>query len=337
MPVWRINLHSTSMGARRAINFKLMPSTIPFITIFTAPKPFDDPHINMIQCNAIESWLHLGSDVKVLMVGDEPGMADFAAEAHIQQLPGVRRNDKGTPLVSSIFELAHQANNSPLLAYINADLLVTPEFVDLARKVYNQSNEFLVVGQRWDLDIWESIDFNPGWDTRLLEQIQKRPRLHPAGGSDYFIFPRGSFAYLPDFAIGRAGWDNWMIYHARLNHWPVIDATASLTVVHQEHDYSHLPGGRPHYQLPESFENIRLAGGRRTIFTLLDADHTIVSGRVQPIPMRGRRFWRRLENYPLLHWNSYPLAELAFAVCHPIKALGEWRGRIIYKLRKSKR
>ena len=32
---------------------------------------------------------------------------------------------------------------------------------------------------------------------------------------------------MPDFAIGRAGWDNWMIYHARQQGWPVIDGTPS--------------------------------------------------------------------------------------------------------------
>ena len=34
-----------------------VPSTI---TIFTAPKPFTDPHIDLIQRNAIRSWRDLG-------------------------------------------------------------------------------------------------------------------------------------------------------------------------------------------------------------------------------------------------------------------------------------
>ena len=33
-----------------------------FLTIFTAPKPFTDPHINLIQRNALRSWLALGPD-----------------------------------------------------------------------------------------------------------------------------------------------------------------------------------------------------------------------------------------------------------------------------------
>jgi len=65
---------------------------------------------------------------------------------------------------------------------------------------------------------------------------------------------------MPQFAIGRAGWDNWMIYWARRQGWPVVDATWDIFIIHQNHDYSHLPGGKPHYRQPESFDNIRMAG-----------------------------------------------------------------------------
>ena len=88
--------------------------------------------------------------------------------------------------------------------------------------------------------------------------------------------------------------------------------------------------------MPESFENIRLAGGRRTIFTLQDADYTFQSGKLSRLPLHGKRFWRSFETYPLIHWKSYPLAELTFAICHPMKAFGEWRGRLAYKINSSR-
>jgi len=193
------------------------------------------------------------------------------------------------------------------------------------------------VGQRWDLDVRSPLEFNPGWDALLLQDVKSRGRLHPPGGSDYFIYPRDCFTQIPDFAIGRAGWDNWMFFHARRQGWPVIDASPAITIIHQDHDYSHLPGGQPHYRMPESLENTRLAGGRRAIFTLLDADYTLVSGHVQPLPLRGKRFWRSFETYPLVRWNSYPLAEITFALCHPSRAFGEWRGRLAYKFSPTRR
>ena len=37
----------------------------------------------------------------------------------------------------------------------------------------------------------------------------------------------------------------------------MIDCTPSVMIVHQNHDYSHLPGGKPHYEHPDTNENIR--------------------------------------------------------------------------------
>jgi len=87
----------------------------PLMTIFTAPKPFTNPHINLIQRNAIHSWAALGKDVRVLLIGDEEGMTEAAADLGVCQLPDVSRNASGTPLVSSIFDLARQNSESPLL------------------------------------------------------------------------------------------------------------------------------------------------------------------------------------------------------------------------------
>ena len=126
-----------------------------------------------------------------------------------------------------------------------------------------------------------------------------------------------------------------MFFHARQKGWPVVDATALLPVIHQDHDYSHLPGGQPHYRLPETSENIRLAGGRRAIFTLMDADYTIRNGNLEKIPLRGKKLLRELEIFPLVKIHSFALGELAYMCFHPARAWGEWRGRIRYKLRQQ--
>jgi len=164
---------------------------------------------------------------------------------------------------------------------LNADIIVQPDFVTVAHKVAAQAERFLVVGQRWDLQVENELDFNPGWEARLRADLEKRGRLHPPAGSDYFIFPRNLFTAMPAFAIGRAGWDNWMIYHARERGWPVVDATPSLQIIHQDHDYSHLPGGKPHYDLEESNHNLALAGGPLHIYYVLDTDKQLWDGRIR--------------------------------------------------------
>lgn len=267
---------------------------MPFITIFTAPKPFTDPHIATIQRNAIQSWLLLGS-VEVLLVGEEPGLSDIATEYGIHHLPEVARNDLGTPLVSSIFSLARQASTSPMLAYVNADIILTPDFVDASKRVSEQLERFLVVGQRWDLEVRQVMDFSSGWDQRLKSEIENRGQLHAPAGSDFFLFPRTLSIEMPDFAIGRAGWDNWMIYHARQQGWPIVDATPSLMVVHQDHDYGHLPGGKPHYNQAESRQNEAFAGGPANLYMVLDSDKQLIDGKVRAPKPNLLRVLRRAE------------------------------------------
>lgn len=298
------------------------------ITIFTVPKPFANPHIATIQRNAIRSWLALGSEVEVLLIGEEEGMAEVAGELGVRQLPGVERNAQGTPLVSSMFELARQNSTSPLLGCVNADVMLMPDFLQAARMVHEQAQRFLIVGQRWDLKVTELLDFSQGWDDRLSHWLIDRGRLHKATGSDYFIFPRECFTDIPRFAIGRAGWDNWMIYAGRVNGWPVVDASRAITVVHQDHDYSHLPGGQPHYRLPETGENVRLAGGRMTIFELRDASHILVDGRLQRKPLTWRRLWREVEIFPLVRLKSRILGKIFYAIFHPTKAYRYFRRSI---------
>jgi hypothetical protein len=172
--------------------------------------------------------------------------------------------------------------------------------------VMSMAKKFLLVGQRWDLDVTVPLDFSGDWSARLQLDARARGELHRPMGSDYFIFPRDCFTNMPEFAIGRAGWDNWMIYKARKEGWVTVDATTSIMIIHQNHDYSHLPGGQPHYKLPETHENIRLAGGREvTRFTLLDTNRQLVNGRLQSPSWSWERFIRWLETFPLLAFNNY--------------------------------
>lgn len=265
------------------------------ITLFTAPKAFSDAHIELIQRNAILSWTHLGPEVEILLIGDEPGLPEFASQFGLRQLPQVRRNESGTPLVSSIFELARRFSPSPLLGYVNADVILLPDFIQSARCVARQLSQFLLIGQRWDLDLRQALDFSPGWDERLQAETHQRGRLHLPAGSDYFVFPRSLFEQMPDFAIGRAGWDNWMIFQARQQGVPVVDGTPSIMVIHQDHDYSHLPGGRPHYEQPESRANEALAGGSANLYMVLDSDKQLINGKVRRPRWSLMRALRRIE------------------------------------------
>jgi hypothetical protein len=295
------------------------------ITIFTAPKPFTNPHIALIQRNAILSWKNLGREVDVILIGDEPGIADFAEEAEVRHLPEVSRNSRGTPYISSIFNLAHENSSSPLLACINADMITLPDFMQAARDVQKKLKDFLIVGQRWDLDVREPVDFSPGWDERIRKQVAECGRIHPPTGSDYFIYPRHCFTEMPDFVIGRPGWDNWTIYSARWHGWALVDASQGVTIVHQDHDYSHLPGGRPPYGGPEAGENRKQMGSRREVFFPYDGNWALNPGGLRRPKLTWKRFWREVEIFPLSTLHSRFLGQVFYAIFHPVMAFREFR------------
>jgi hypothetical protein len=299
----------------------------PFITLFSAPKPFLDPHIALIQKNAIQSWRQLGNKVEVVLIGEEQGVRQVAKDFGVKFIPDVRRNKEGTPLISSMFELARSVNHSPLMAIINTDIIVLPDFLDVSEKVSMQTEKFVLAGQRWDLNDKNAFQFKKGWETFIKEYLKKQGRRHPPAGSDYFIFPRTCYQSMPDFAIGRAGWDNWMIFKARWEHWKMIDATEVVTVIHQAHGYSHLPNGKTHHKIPETFENIRLAGGKRVIFTLADANYTLQGKKVARMKPNHQRVFREIEIWPLVQLHSFFLANISFWLTHPIKAHRESKTR----------
>jgi hypothetical protein len=277
---------------------------MPLITLFSAPKPFTNPHIAMIQRNAIQSW-RLLPEVEVILLGEEAGLSEVARELDVKHIPNVRCNANRTPLISSMFQLARENSNSELLCVINADMLLMPDFLEAARRSrvavapwrHFQRDKFVLLSQRWDVDVTQRIEFTAGWQDRLRSTVHRQGSLHRPAGSDFFLFPLSSYLDIPDFVIGRAGWDNWMIYKARKEKWTVIDCTPSVMIVHQNHDYSHLPDGKPHYEHPDTNENIRLAGGEANIrYTVLDATHQLApSGKLVRPKMSYLRFMRGVE------------------------------------------
>jgi len=248
----------------RRIRGTLMP---PF-TLFAIPKAFEG-HIGVIQRNAILSWTHLQPTPEIFLFGTDAGTAEIAAELGLRHQPSVRQNELGTPLVSDVFQQAREMANSEILAYVNADLLLLNDFPTAIQKTFcSLPGEFLIIGRRIDLEITELLDFDsPHWREQLLEQKDAHGQLAPKVCKDYFVFPKHLFQELPDFAVGRANWDNWMVYHAHQTKTPVVDATRVATVLHQNHGYSHLKKGRAeaYIQGVEAKTNRALAGGTHLV------------------------------------------------------------------------
>jgi len=281
------------------------------LTIFTTPKSFSG-HIRTIQTNAVLSWKALQPSCDIILFGDEDGTAEISRKLGIKQVTEVECNEYGTPIVSSMFKIAQDMAADKLLCYINADIILMSDFITAVRQI--EKEQFLMVGRRWDIDLDELIDFQkPGWEEELNSGVAREGRLHGVTGIDYFIFPKGIYDSIPPLAVGRPGWDNWMIYHTRSRKIPVIDATAAVTAVHQEHGHSDHPGGEEGFwQGPEAKRNIELAGGIDHAFHIGFADWTLTRQGLRPARSWSSLYFR-LRALPVINprWRFLlPLVKL---------------------------
>lgn len=275
------------------------------LAIFSSPKPFINPHIAIIQRNAVNSWKMLGEEVEVWLVGDDEGVEQTARELGVGFISDVLRNDSGTPRIDSIFDCVRNRSEAQLMCYVNADILLFPDFLKAVETVQSNLDRFLLIGRRWDAPVADPLDIKPGWHEQFLPQTLKTAKLHRAAGSDYFVFPRSLYTDIPAFAVGRAGWDNWMIYHGRCEHMAVIDATDAITVIHQNHDFSHFVDGKIHRLQPESAENLKLAGGRYAMFTIHDVNFKLVGGELKHVRLNSWKLVREISIFPAvtLKWK----------------------------------
>lgn len=300
------------------------------LTIFGIPKPFAG-EMEIIQRNAIQSWTLLKPTPEIILFGKDQGTVELAKEFGIRHVPDVACNEHGTPLVSDLFQKSQDLAKQERLCYVNSDIILLNDFMPAVTNI--QLPGFLIVGQRWNVSIRESFDFSEGWEDRLRTMIQETGELHPPTGIDYFVFSRGLYREIPRFAIGRTSWDNWLIYRARALKIPIIDATRSVTVVHQNHGYEHHPGGSDGvWKGREAEINLELAGSPRHLFTLRDVTHLLTpAGRLEKPEFTKENLLRRIEVRMVLQPRFHLAGKILLLLLTPATTLR----KAIQKLRRT--
>ena len=277
------------------------------LTLFAIPKPFKG-HIGIIQRNAIQSWKLICPECEIILVGNDEGTAEVASEMGLRHVPDIATNQHGTPLVSGIFQAAQRLASNDILGYVNADIMLTGDFIQAVDQVISISDRFLMVGQRWDVDIKTPWDFDTaGWESRLQEFVKERGTLHPKTGMDFFVFPRELYETVPPFAIGRTAWDNWLVAHANKQSAYVIDATERVMAIHQDHDSGTFQSKDALWTGEEARENQRLMG--RHYGTLDDASHLLLSEGLHSL-------WtvRQIARHPRRLLGRYPVLRLPLMI-----------------------
>ncbi len=234
-------------------------------SLFAVPKAFDGD-AGRIQRNALASWRALPG-VEILLLGSAAGVAEAAAASRAAHVPGLDETPSGAPRVDAVFERAEAWASSDALLYVNGDILLPPSIVEVVGDVRGKLRDAVCVGQCLNVDVSAEV-------SRFDPALAEGGVLRGPGGIDYVAFTRGTFRAMPPFALGRAFFDNWLIWDARRRGLPVVDLTEVVQALHQNHAYDHLEGGRrAAYAGEDARRNLELAGGRLHLFNIDDATH----------------------------------------------------------------
>jgi hypothetical protein len=253
------------------------------LTLFAIPKPFVG-HIGIIQRNAIKSWTLLRPRCEIILLGDDVGTADAAKEFGVEHIADIARNEFGTPLLNDMFESAEDRASHKLLCFVNADIILTSDFLRAVQRVSAWQDKFLMIGRRRDVGINEPWNFfRSDWEQKLREYVLEHGRLRGEHAVDYFVFRKGLYDQIPPFAVGRPCYDSWLIYKPISRRYPVIDATNEVLATHQNHDHSHFGLEGESYSLQEALKldecqrNYKLLGGEFRRFGVTDASHVLTA------------------------------------------------------------
>jgi hypothetical protein len=267
------------------------------LTIFTLPKPFEGD-TGRIQRNAIRSWKQLDREAQIVLCGDASGLDDAAAELGVDRVSGIAHNSYGTPLVGSAFDRVAEVARHDILCYANADLIFFSDFASAIGTVADLRRRFLMVGECCDVRVDENLT-EEEFAAQTPQAADLRRRAAAAGTLrgpewiDFFVFRKGTITQLPTFAVGRPGWDNWMIWRARESGLAVVDITDAVVVIHQSHNYLHVPKGTgSRWEGPEADANRALINFQQEFHTLHFATHRLVDSSL--VPNRPADFSARL-------------------------------------------
>lgn len=257
------------------------------ITFFSVPKAFKG-HIGTIQTNAIESWLQLQPTPEIILLGNDAGVAETAQNYNLRHIPQLKYHPEWkAPLLDDIIQTSKNEANNNNLCFIHTDIILFQDFIESFLIVSKKFEKYLMVSSRWNVNIDKIIDLKNEKNRQELRQLAlATDDMYSSGGSDFFVFPKRLFKEVPPFLLGRGYWDNWMMYQALKENAALIDTTADVVALHQNHDYAHVQGvkkgerdGDKVFKAQQGDYNLFLAGGQKNVYNNYDANCVLKDGK----------------------------------------------------------
>ena len=244
-------------------NITTSSQPLTLITLFTTFQYYKDKIA--YYRNTIRIWGKLAPFVRPVLyyVHGEDYLVDFARQHgwSVYRCPMVSKGNM--PVLRSMFLHAQTINETtPFYGYANGDILFDRNLVttlEALKHACDQFKQILVTGQRTDYHFKSDQELH---SLSTVSQLASKGKLHPSYAQDYFISTHSGFPWesIPDFVVGRVGYDNWLVATAINRNFSVIDATATVTALHQTGQDGNEAGRNVKRDIADKYINYHLAG-----------------------------------------------------------------------------
>ena len=234
------------------------------ITLFTTFQYYKDKIA--YYRNTIRIWGQLAPFVRPVLyyVHGEDLPRRVRPQARLVRVQ-MSEGEQGTdmPVLRSMFLHAQTINETtPFYGYANGDILFDRDLVTTLEAVNRARNRFkqiFVIGQRIDYNFKRNQELR---NLSTVSRLASAGKLHPSNAQDYFITTHSGFPWesIPDFVVGRVGYDNWLVATAINRNFSVIDVTATVTALHQTGRDGNAAGRNIKRDIDDKYINYHLAG-----------------------------------------------------------------------------
>ena len=271
------------------------------LTIYTTFRSFEPPRINVIQRNAIQSWLRLEPRPEILVMGNDVGTKEACEEFGLTHVD-VESNEFGTPILKKMMEKAEEIAAHDNILLVSGDIILLQDLIQSLKPLNDNLEMFCgIARKRNNLNINSAVSFNTNWQ----DFVQKDLQIGPPTSGDFFLYKRGFLSCLPEmphFAIGRCRCDSWLIHHS-FKAGIFVDLTEAVKDADLVITGEGKIVGTPAYLAPEAFASPTL-DPRADIFSLGVVAYQAFLGELPPastrslLPVGFRRHPRRARRLP---------------------------------------
>jgi hypothetical protein len=202
--------------------------------------------------NTITNWSTLMPRVNLVLFTNDSSLSSYVKDRGWTSYPIIRHAAGGSPILKSMFEKVLKNFNSTFYGYANSDNLFDSSLLETLTTIYNEfgnKTPVFISGRRTNVDFLsmkEAISYG-----NIRNAVKTRGILFGTDAEDYFITNKlFDWSIVPDLAIGRRAYDNWLVLHARAVGAITIDTSRTLLAVHQTTKTGNFEGHGhtdPHY------------------------------------------------------------------------------------------